>query len=307
MISENALKELRKLNAVNILVQVPEGLKTDVLAISKFLEKNGFNPVVSVEPCFGACDLRDTEAKELGCDAVLHIGHSDFGLRTVLPVVYELWHSYFDPVKLVMKNLYKLDYDKIGLTGTVQHVKSLLKLKESLEMEGKRVFVGNGGKLEPGQVLGCDYSNVKAVDGDVECFVFVGSGRFHADGFYGVTGKPVFFADTGNGTFSLMENNEKKREIKRQLRIEKARSKEAFGIFVSTKPGQMRRDAADAVMEMLRKKGKKAVMITADMITPDKILGIGIEVLVNTACPRICDDQELFGMPVLSPVDAEEI
>ncbi|MCK4714410.1 MAG: diphthamide synthesis protein, partial [Candidatus Aenigmarchaeota archaeon] len=98
MLSENILKKLKSLKAKKVFVQIPEGLKTRALEISGFLDKEGFETVTCVEPCFGACDLRDSEAKRLGCDALLHIGHTDFGLKTALPVVYEEWQLDFDPV-----------------------------------------------------------------------------------------------------------------------------------------------------------------------------------------------------------------
>ena len=65
MISEKTLQKLKKMRAKNILIQIPEGLKTKALDIITFLEKNGFNAAISCEPCFGACDLRDHELKYL--------------------------------------------------------------------------------------------------------------------------------------------------------------------------------------------------------------------------------------------------
>ena len=72
-----------------IYLQIPEGLKTSVQDLVAFLESEGFTVFLSVEPCFGACDLREHEARMLKCDVILHIGHSDFGVRTKMPIIYE--------------------------------------------------------------------------------------------------------------------------------------------------------------------------------------------------------------------------
>jgi len=80
-----------------------------------------------------------------------------------------------------------------------------------------------------------------------------------------------------------------------------------FGIYVSTKPGQNSMKMAEELKKALLKKGKDAFLISADMLTPEKILGMGIEVLVNTACPRIYEDQEMFRIPVLNPEDIGQL
>ena len=123
MFDESALLgKLGKARAKRILVQIPEGLKTRAFGISKILEKNGLEAIVSVEPCFGACDLRDKEAKELGCDAVIHIGHSDLGSKTSVPVIYDECRIDFDPVTLLKSHLRELgNFSKIGLVSTIQY------------------------------------------------------------------------------------------------------------------------------------------------------------------------------------------
>ncbi len=308
MISPETVRKLKRLKARKVFVQIPEGLKMKALEISGFLESKGFEAVLSAEPCFGACDLKDHEARMLGCDAILHIGHTDFGIASTVPVVYDEWTSDFDPVTVLRKHTRELEkHDSIGLLATAQHLASLGKVREFLEREGKRVLVGKGMNVEEGQVLGCNYSSAKAVEKDADCFVFIVSGNFHLAGLAGRTGKTIFSVDAESGGFGRFAIDLKKEEVKRQLRIEKARHLRKFGIYVSTKPGQTDMAAAVKAKQHLEKKGKKAIVISADMLTPEKIMGIGLEALVNTACPRIYEDQELFRIPVLSPGDMKEI
>ncbi|MBN1896606.1 MAG: diphthamide biosynthesis enzyme Dph2 [Candidatus Aenigmarchaeota archaeon] len=307
MVSRESLEELKNTKAKRIMLQVPEGLKMRIPDIVSILEKEGYEVFSSVEPCFGACDIRDREAKMLGCDAILHIGHSDFGLKTAVPVIYDEWSSDFNPTDILVNNIEKIKFRKIGLLASVQFINSLKIAKMFLDEAGKKAFIGSAGRLSPGQVLGCDYSSARKVAKDVECFLFIGSGKFHSDGLLNTEGKTVFYIDAENNLFSRIEPETEKNEVKRLMRIESARGKKRFAVFVSAKPGQMDHSSAVRIGKFLKSAGKDVIIITADMLTPEKIMGMGLEVIVNTACPRMYDDQKLFGVTVLNAKDAEEI
>jgi 2-(3-amino-3-carboxypropyl)histidine synthase len=308
MLSEKTLRRLKELKAKRIMVQIPEGLKTRAAEMAGFLVKSGFEPITSVEPCFGACDLRDREAKALGCGALLHVGHSDFGVKAAIPVIYDEWASDLNLVNLVRKNIRRISgYERIGLLTTVQHTASLGSVRKFLESRGKMVFTGKSEKLKEGQILGCDASSVKSIESKVDCFIFIGSGRFHPLGLLQSVRKPVLFLDIESGKMSDISMEREKAEIRRQMRVEKARGLKRFAVFVSTKQGQMNIKKARKIRKLLLDKGREAFIISADTLTPDKIMGMGIEVLVNTACPRIYDDQEALGIVILNPDDVMEL
>lgn len=302
------LKNLREMKATTVLVQVPEGLKARAAGISDTLMENGIKSIISVEPCFGACDLRDREASDLGCDAVLHIGHSNLGLKTDVPVIFDEYHVEFDPVISLKKNLRKIHgFRAIGLVTTVQHVGSLKKARDFLKREGHEVFIGKSKKLREGQILGCDFSSAESIASKVDCFLYFGTGRFHPLGLVERTEKPVFFLDIENGEMNDLSPEKDKIEIRKRLRIEKARGMNRYAVFISTKQGQMNTKKAFQIRESLSNMGKDAFIISADRLTPDKIMGMGIEVLVNTACPRIYDDQKSFGVVILNPDDIDSL
>ena len=69
------LKEIKKSNAKLVGLQFPEGLKTSALAIaSEIEEKTGAKVVIFIDPCYGACDLKELE----GMDLLIHFGHTKF-------------------------------------------------------------------------------------------------------------------------------------------------------------------------------------------------------------------------------------
>ncbi len=89
------------------------------------------------------------------------------------------------------------------------------------------------------------------------------------------------------------------------MRIEKAKDLRNFGVVISTKPGQKNLKSAESVKKRLKSLGKCAYTLVADQLTPEKLIGLKIDVLVNTACPRIKEDFEQFGKVILNPQDVE--
>ena len=76
------LKEIVKLiskkKAKRILIQLPDGLKSKVKEIQKFLEKHTNTEILFWSGSnFGACDL-PLKAEKLGIDLILHYGHTEW-------------------------------------------------------------------------------------------------------------------------------------------------------------------------------------------------------------------------------------
>lgn len=306
--ADKLAERIRKAKARRIFLQVPEGLKTRVLEIAKELEKHGLEVLVSVEPCYGACDLRDREARMLGCDLILHLGHTDYGVKSSLPVIYEDFGVEYDPVPLLKNFLDELKpYRRISLVTTAQFLPSLEHARKFLKRAGKEVFIGNPRMGEPGQVLGCDFSAAKDLENVVDCFIFMGSGTFHPLGLAMEVGKPVFFLDFEGSQLLSMEDEKRRMENIRILQLERAKSCSSFGIMVSTKPGQMRMKTAEAAKAKLSGLGKNTWILVADEITPQKLLGLQIDCLVNTACPRLREDARMFKKPIIDASDIEKL
>ena len=67
---ERILKEIKKHNARKILIQLPEGLKQYADEIMKKLSESGAEIILSADPCFGACDIKEP------FDLTIHYGHT---------------------------------------------------------------------------------------------------------------------------------------------------------------------------------------------------------------------------------------
>ncbi|MEM5812125.1 MAG: diphthamide biosynthesis enzyme Dph2 [Candidatus Aenigmatarchaeota archaeon] len=306
---EKLIQEIRKRNAKRVLLQIPEGLKTQAQDIAKELEKSGAEILLSAETCYGGCDIPEMEARSLSCDLIVHFGHSEMLKKTAVPVIYEEHRTGFNPIPLLEKNLSQLKpFNKICLLTTVQFIDSIEPAKKFLESKGKNVLIGKPKIAKyPGQVLGCDYSAAKACEKEAKCFLFLGSGRFHPLGLVQNVNKPVLFADFESGRIENLERERFRLMKIRAANLEKAKESNNFGIVVSTKPGQQNLVVAEKAKSVLEKKGKNAWIIIAGEFTSQKLLGLKIDCLVDCACPRIAEDFSLFKKPIIRPEDVEKI
>ncbi len=290
---EEAIRELKKLKAKRVFVQYPEGLKTKIQNIDKQLKKEGFETVLCCEPVFGACDIRDFEAKRLDCQAVLHIAHSDFGVKSELPVVYWDYFLDVDPIPALKKNFDKLkDFKNIGLFCSIQYVPALKMVKEYLEKYGKKAYVYKSQKHE-GQVLGCRVYAGKAIEDKVDCFLYVGGGKFHPLGLALITEKPVFSLDVERNDIISLEPEKKKYLQKKAWHDYKLKEAKVVGITVSWKQGQNRIEEAMRVKEKLESEGKEVHILAFDTIAKSKTIGMKFDVILNLVCPRM-DDEDLL-------------
>ena len=302
---ENHLKEeLTKRAPKIVLLQLPEGLKPQAPHLAKIVQESGALPVVSSDPCYGACDLAVSEAKLLGADLIIHYGHTAMIQNSEIPTVY-----FEAPLKIGIKEVITKalslleDWNKIGLITTVQHIQQLDEVKNLFEAAGKTVFVGNAGRFQhPGQVLGCDFSNALAVLENVEAYVFVGGGRFHAIGAALATGKPTIIADPYEQLAYPIHDQTRRIVMQRWANISEAKNAKHFGILVSLKPGQMKFKDAQNMKGKLEKKGFFTILFALKEISPRALMQFPtIDAFVNTACPRLAlDDAPNFDKPILS-------
>lgn len=299
---EDLVVKIVEKGAKRVLVQLPEGLLARGPELHKILSRVGVDAFISLEPCYGACDLRDCEAERLGCGLLIHVGHSDFGLKSRVPVLYYEWRIDWDPVPIIEKNLNMLP-EKIGLVSSVNFLGSLAKAKKFLESRGKKCFIGKGPSY-PGQILGCNVEGALELEKSVECYLYVGSGKFHPLGLALKTEKPVFNLNADNNILEKFEIEKfvRQREAAKAL----ARDCKRFGILVSTKPGQANSEKALEIKKRLESEGKKATIFTMDCITPEKLEWLGMDCYVNTACPRIAmENRASFRKPIINLYELE--
>src|SRR3989344_1474548 len=186
---------------MRIMLQFPEGLKTQALEEAAKLEKQGHEVFVASAPCYGACDICLDEARNVKAEKIMHFGHAEFmKVKSDIEIEYVPyfldvdWAKSYSVLEKGAKLLKKEGVKSLALTFPVQHLQNSKKVKELLEKSGFSVKLGMGGAhvRHPGQVLGCDSDTVKNV-GDVDAVVYFGGGKFHPTGI--PSGKIVLCID----------------------------------------------------------------------------------------------------------------
>jgi len=180
---------------------------------------------------------------------------------------------------------------KIGLISSVQFVDYLKTIKYYLENKNKKVFLEKGKQKYKGQILGCDVSSAIKIEKNVISFLYIGDGKFHPLGIALKTNKKVYTFNPLNNLFSEINQSEiEKIKKKNKGKLLKFLSSDNIGILVSVKPGQFNLKKA---LELKNKfKDKSFSIFLFDTLTINDLENFPfIESWVNTACPRIGDEE----------------
>lgn len=288
-----------------VLLQFPEGLKRRAADVADEISRNApsCQIIISGEPCYGACDVPNTDA-----DLIVNFGHLPIpSVETQMPVLFIQARSSAEPLPVVNCALAQLP-EKIGLLTTAQHLHTLPAIVDFLEKNKKLVRVGKGdGRIfSAGQVLGCNTSVARSVANDVDAFLFVGTGKFHPLAVALATGKNVIVADPVTKEVSGVDDLRSDVLRQRHAAIEAARVAQRFGVILSTKPGQRREAVALGVEKALNAHGKSAVVVEMGLVTQQKLDAFGLDCWVSTVCPRLAiDDHAIFSKPVITPIELE--
>lgn len=285
-----------------VALQFPEGLKSKASAVADAISANtSASPLISGDPCYGACDIKKDYA-----EALVHFGHSsipsmdDGGnvlyieARAVLdigdfPVPEELPHN-------------------IGILATIQYVDLIPEVKSVLESHGRNITVPKGNEriMYPGQVLGCNCSPAVSIKEEVDAFLFIGEGDFHPLAAAFGTDKKVFALNPFTKEIRNMDEVRDRILRKRFAAIQSAKDARSFMIIVCTKAGQRRDAAAKDAGRKIRDAGRKAYTAVMEEISPERLIHYDVDAFVNTACPRIAmDDSARYGKPMLTPSELD--
>jgi len=304
MIKDILNKELKKIKVKDkrIGIQIPEGLKQYSKEILDYFKEN--NPILFVDPCYGACDTKDEDAKKLGITLLIHFGHEGMGkqvVRTIyVPLKYEVKNS---GVKYIVQEIKRLNFKKINLVTTTQYLNMIPIIKKELRKE--KIIVNKTRetkRVKEHMVLGCDASTIIDKKSPI---IFIGDGAFHVNN--------LAFIYSNQRIFSISPIVKEIKEIrindeftrKRYAMIGIARTKTRFGILVSTKNGQKRLELAIKIKKYIEENKKDAYILVSDYIKEEYLVGIDIECYINTACPRITyDDSFSFRKPIISASEA---
>jgi 2-(3-amino-3-carboxypropyl)histidine synthase len=308
---DKVAREVKIRASKRIVLQFPDGLIEYAPSIAREISsESNSEAIISLDSCYGACDLATNAASRLGADLIVHFGHARWQGKHEVPTIYVEASSSLD-ISSVLPKLkeHVIDSKRVGLASTIQHIQELSKVKAYLEQSGLSVLIGKaaGRVLYDGQVLGCDYSTARSISDSVDKFILIGGGNFHAIGLSLATKKECITLDPYSGAVATTKEFLRRYMKSRYACIAEARRGSTFGVVLGLKSGQLDMDRAYRVRDLLARSGKSVVLFCADNLSPDRINSInGVDVFVIAACPRIAlDDAELFRKPVLTMDESE--
>ena len=280
----------KKIKERRILLQVPEGLKTEVPKIVEILERHGKEVIVDIDPTYGACDLRINEMKAVNAEAILHIGHAP--MFNYPNVYYVEWRRDAD-IEAVERSIKEIARGRRFCLATTANLRWVLEKLKNIE----GAVVGKGSWRIPleGVVLGCDTS---ACDVDADINIFVGDGYFHPLAIWVNTKRPTFVVYPDG----RWEEVSFERLVRKRLALLGSISGKRVGILVSSKIGQNRWPLARELYDLAKEKGYIPRIYVSDYIDPLYLLGLEEDFFVYTGCPRVpIDDAERYDKPLLTP------
>jgi len=311
---EKAVGTINKNNYKNIVLQVPEGLKYIFKDITDFLEeKTKANIYISTDPCFGACDIPSFFCEYPDIDLIIQIGHLPIPQfsESIIPIIFLNAFSNVDVSKVVEKALPSITGKKIGVVSAAQHIHKIDDVKNILIKNHFEPVIRIGDKRidSPGQILGCNFSAATKIIGDVDMYLFIGSGTFHPLGLLISTKKPVISCDPYTNEVRYKELEDFKDIILRQRYGAIVRSKDAkvFGIIICSKSGQNRFNESDKIKKLIDSKSKKSYIFITNFFSASFLESFrNIDCFVSLGCPRIAiDDYMQYKKPIITPIELE--
>lgn len=308
---EDTISRLERMGARKILLQLPDGLKPHAFEYFNRLSSK-FSVIISSDPFYGACDIGNEELYK-NVDCIVQYGHSVIpNIKYPKPVIFqEARNESSVSIKPEIFSILKESgFSRIGLLSSIQYMDRMVEVRNLLTGMGFDVVIGKQDDrlAYPGQVLGCNFSSAHSVSRDVDAYVIVSTGMFHAIGVQLSSDKDVFLLDLNYLTLSSIKNEMDLFLRKRYARLSRAADARKICIVFDTKIGQYRRKLAEVLLEQVRELGKEAMLLSANDVKPSDYENLKCDAVVFTGCPRVpIDDADKFSMPVLTPPEFQSL
>ncbi|EPZ36058.1 hypothetical protein ROZALSC1DRAFT_28744 [Rozella allomycis CSF55] len=296
----------KKNQSKRVALQFPEGLLMYACIISDILEKFAqVETVIMGDVTYGACCIDDFTATALGCDFMVHYGHSCLVPIDVTKIktMYVFVDIKFDISHFVehIRTFFHPD-QKICFVSTVQFLTSLHAAKNALS-DFPKIFIPQIKPLSPGEILGC---TAPKLDKDTDAIVYLGDGRFHLEAIMIANPSKCAYKYDPYGKTMTREYYEIEEMHKlRKEAITKARQAKSVGLILGTLGRQGNPRVLETIEKKLKDCGKKYTRILMSEIFASKITQFkDIDTFVQVACPRLSIDWGYsYPKPLLTPFE----
>ena len=257
--------------------------------LSDIIEKfTGAETVIMADVTYGACCVDDFSAKALGCDFMVHYGHSclvPVDQTSSIKMLYIFVDIKLDSLHFIETIKANLSLEQpVSLVSTIQFVATLQAAAAELKEAGFKVSVPQIKPLSPGEILGC--TSPKMLES--ENLVYLGDGRFHIES--AMIANPHLNAyryDPYSKVFSQEYYDHDLMKKNRQNAISLAMESTTWGLILGTLGRQGNPNVLQHIKSKCEALGKKVVTVLLSEIFPQKLaLMEEVGAWVQVACPR---------------------
>ena len=265
---------------MKISLQFPEGLLMHSTLIADIVSKFcKVECLILGDVTYGACCVDDIASRQLGCDFIVHYGHSclvaipDLVISNALYVFVEIKFD-IEPFVASIVNNFPTKDKQIFLMGIIQFNNSLLIAKAMLEkQEGyTKVDVPQCKPRSKGEVLGCTSPNMETFSQEGDTVIFIGDGRFHIESTM-IRNPHLNFYQYNPYSNKFTEEKYEVDEMKtiRKAEVEKAKSAKMFGIILGTLGRQGSTTILEEIQNLLTKYNRPYFVLFMSEINPIKL------------------------------------
>lgn len=306
---------IRESGAKCVALQMPEGLLAYACVLADIVGTfANVDTVIMGDVTYGACCVDDATAAALGCDYLIHYGHSclvpiHVTTRGGITVQYVFVDIKFDLDHF--RDSMRLNFApdrRLALVSTVQFAASLHAAHDALADSFAHLHVPQARPLSAGELLGCTSPKLDAAA--LDALVYIGDGRFHLESaMISNPSLPAYRYDPYDKKFTRETYDHALMLRTRKDAVDRAKSARSFGIIHGTLGRQGNPAIVRRLEGMLRAKGIPFIVVLLSEIFPAKLaLFADVDAWVQVACPRLSIDWGLhFGKPLLNPYEAEVV
>jgi len=311
---KKSLWRIRRCGAKRVALQLPEGLLMFACPLSDLFERfANVECLVMSDVTYGACCVDDFGARALGCQLLIHYGHSCLvpvdvtkGGEQGMETMYVFVDIHIDAEHLC--DCVELSFPeghRLVLMGTIQFVGALYAVQERLRKR-YTLLIPQAKPLSGGEVLGCTSPSLAA--GEHDALVFVADGRFHLES--AMIANPTLKAfryDPYSRVLTEESYDTAHLARVRGAMVERGKSAVKWGVVQGTLGRQGNPKIVQRVVDMLQGAGCEVMLLLLSEITPGKLalMDASVDCWVQIACPRLSTDWgEAFAKPLLTPYEA---
>jgi 2-(3-amino-3-carboxypropyl)histidine synthase len=299
---------IEQMGARSVALQMPEGLLMYACAIADILERFArVECVIMGDVTYGACCVDDLSAAALGCELLVHYGHSCLVPidRMATDVLYVFVEIAIDTAHLVDSVSLNLEPSlRLALCGTIQFAGAMHAARAALVPKFAAVELPQCRPLSAGEVLGCTSPSLAGFD----ACVFVADGRFHPEAvMIANPDVPLYRYDPYAKSLTRERYQHARMHRLRSAAIDAARHATCWGLVLGTLGRQGSPEVLHHLQRLLERRGCSHVTVLLSEVFPAKLAAFEhVEAWVQVCCPRLSIDWgHAFGAPLLAPYEAE--